>query len=865
MLDLRTFGGLSVTADGASCGGAGARRKTLAILALLATSRKGLSRDKLIAYLWPESDTERGRNLLKQACFALRRDLQQPDLFLGATELLLNPAVITSDMRTFEDALQRGDPASAVAAYSGSFLDGFFLSDVAEFEHWVEAQRGRFAKQYCGALEALAGATGGRGDHRAAADWWRRLTPADPLSTRAAIGLMTALDDAGERAEAIRHGQAYEAFVRQQLGAEPASDVSSLIRRLQHGSDEDLRSAGALAAALSDPGDPAHPERVAAGVPAPLIRHVRRAHTLSLAAVSAVAVLLIGLTAYPVRRPRPPASGFEPVALPGRKMLVVLPFENHGATADEYFADGLTEAIATRLGGIQRLGVIAWPSARQYKGTRKSPQEIGSELGVQYILAGSVRWDKGPDTSRIRVSPTLIRVSDGAQLWAEQYDTTLTGVFAVQTRLATRVAGALDIALMDAERRLLEARQTTNLQAYDLYLRGRELVDREFVGRANVQAAVELYKRAVALDSNFAVAYDWLSVSYVWLHVTYFDRSPELLARAKAALDRGLSLERDLPESHAALGFYQFNVLGEYSHALKELMRARSLGPNDPYFAAVIADISTKQGHWDDALLYGREAAALDPLNVYLASGPALAYAELRQFTAAIYYYDRGLTLKPGSFNEQLGKAVAHLGQTADLAAAQRLLPSLSQPLPLDPTGGGVPIVSLCDIATLLDAERQTQLLTLVPSALEGDSAVLALSKAMVHRASNRALDARAEFDSARIVLENRVRAEPNDDYYAALLGLALAGLGRSAEAVREGQRAVDLVPISKDAEWAGYLHANLARIYVLLGERDNAVDELKIVLSRPGPLSAGWLRADPFWDPLRKSPRFQRLVATRN
>ena len=137
--------------------------------------------------------------------------------------------------------------------------------------------------------------------------------------------------------------------------------------------------------------------------------------------------------------------------------------------------------------------------------------------------------------------------------------------------------------------------------------------------------------------------------------------------------------------------------------------------------------------------------------------------------------------------------------------------------------------------------------------------------KALVLRANGRNFEARAQFDSARMFLDITVRHWPSDPYYAGLLGLALAGLGRSVDAIREGKRAVDLVPVSKDAEWAGYLRANLARVYVLLDHQDEAIEQLEMVLSRPGPLSAGWLRADPFWDPLRGSLRFQRLVSASN
>src|SRR5438093_7047360 len=210
MVELRTFGGLSIEADGAPPTGAAAQRKTLALLALLARHPRGLSRDKLIAYLWSETDAERGRSLLRQACYALRRDLHADDLFLGSTELRLNPAVVTSDVQAFDDALQREELALAVDRYSGRFLDGFYLSEASEFERWLDGERTPLAGQFSDALATLATGAAAQGDHRAAADWWRRLTALDPLSSQAALGLMTALVAAGESAEAIKHARSEE-------------------------------------------------------------------------------------------------------------------------------------------------------------------------------------------------------------------------------------------------------------------------------------------------------------------------------------------------------------------------------------------------------------------------------------------------------------------------------------------------------------------------------------------------------------------------------------------------------------------------------------------------------------------------------
>jgi DNA-binding SARP family transcriptional activator len=232
MLHLRTFGGLSVDIDGIPATGAAQQRKTLGLLALLAAAgQRGLSRDKLIASLWPDTDAEHGRGLLKQACYALRRDLHAPELFLGSIQLRLNPAVISSDVAAFAGALEGNDPGGAVSCYTAPFLDGFYLNGGGEFEDWAETERVRLASQYRTALEDLSAEATERGEHRVAAEWWRRLLVLNPLSSHAALGLMTALDQAGERAEALRCGQAYGVLVRSELGADPSPELSEWIEQ----------------------------------------------------------------------------------------------------------------------------------------------------------------------------------------------------------------------------------------------------------------------------------------------------------------------------------------------------------------------------------------------------------------------------------------------------------------------------------------------------------------------------------------------------------------------------------------------------------------------------------------------------------
>ena len=233
---LETFGGLALV-DGAGAAAATQHRR-LALLALLAAAgERGLTRDKLLAYLWPERPAPNARHALEQLLYSLRRQVDAA-LFLGTDPLHLNPGIITSDLAAFEEAFERGAGAAAVAQYRGPFLDGFYLGDAGEFGRWVETERARLAARYAAALERLGRESAERGDGVAAVAAWRKVVALDPFSSRAALGLMSALADAGERAEAIRHGRAHEALVRHELGAAPAAAVSALLGRLLYQTGE---------------------------------------------------------------------------------------------------------------------------------------------------------------------------------------------------------------------------------------------------------------------------------------------------------------------------------------------------------------------------------------------------------------------------------------------------------------------------------------------------------------------------------------------------------------------------------------------------------------------------------------------------
>jgi len=411
---------------------------------------------------------------------------------------------------------------------------------------------------------------------------------------------------------------------------------------------------------------------------------------------------------------------------------------------------------------------------------------------------------------------------------------------------------------------MLEA-PTANPEAYDAFLRGLQAWEDGSGNPAGMRKMVGLFERAVALDSTFVTAYAYLSIAHVIMYLSYLDRDVEHLRRGKAALDRVKQLDPECDSgSCSALGFYQLFVLKDYDGALQAFTRARRVRPSDYHLPSLIAHVYRRQGQWSRALAYDHESERLNPLSADQAGTLGRSYALLRQFAAANYYLDRALAGMPHLNNARLVKALAYLNLTGDLKGAQRFLPDVSENI--SPTGSEDVIVSLQDIVLLLSDEQQTRLLRLTPAALDGDTAALALAKALVYQRRNHHTLARASFDSARLVLQDRVRRHPDDDpFYHAMLGLALAGLGRPEDAVREGERAVALLPYPAGGPESTLMPANLARIHVLLGHREKAIDLLTAVFSRPGPLSAAWLRVDPFWDPLRSSPRFQQLAAARN
>ena len=541
------------------------------------------------------------------------------------------------------------------------------------------------------------------------------------------------------------------------------------------------------------------------------------------------------------------------------KRLAVLPFDNLGQAEDEYFADGVTDEIRAKLAGVEGLQVTASRSAAEYKKSTKDLATIARELGVDYLLVGKVRWEKGePGKNRVRVTPELIQVATGSTRWEQPFDANLTDVFQVQAEVAGQVARALDVALGTPQREALAKPPTANAAAYDAYLKGEAASKRlGSVDPRETREAIKYYEQAVALDSGFAQAWAALSraSSQVYVNGT---PSPELARRTLDAAERALRLSPKHFRGHLAMGDYYSTVPPvNWERAMQEYEEGLRLAPNDVDLMAssALAEIST--GHWEDALEHLTRAQALDPRSLLVGRRLAYTLYRLRRYPEALAACNRGLALDSTRLEMYFNKTMTYLAQ-GDLQLARQTIRDASAAAP--PPVIAAYFANYFDLYWALPDDLQKLLLGLTPAAFD-DRAVWAIVLAQTYDLRGDKARSRAYADSARVAFEDRLRALPDDPQNNVIHGLALGYLGRKAEAVAAGEKGVALLPISSDAFTGPYFQHLLARIYLLTGEPEKALDRLEPLLTIPYYLSPGWLRIDPTFDPLRENPRFKRLV----
>jgi serine/threonine protein kinase/tetratricopeptide (TPR) repeat protein len=535
--------------------------------------------------------------------------------------------------------------------------------------------------------------------------------------------------------------------------------------------------------------------------------------------------------------------------------LVVQPFENLGPAVDSHFATGLTDEVTTRLAGVHGL--------RVYKNRDGVATQIIKELGVDYILEGTIQRARRSDpNSPVRIRPQLFRASDDLLVWAKPYDNDMKEVLLIQSDLAERVAQALDVTLLEPERQALKAGPTQNVEAYEYYLRGNDYLNRSRLEN-DFRIAIQMYEKAVELDPKFALAYTQLSRTHLHMYWFYCDRSEERLALAKQAVDKAFQLSPELPEAHWALGQYHYMGCLDYDHALEQFAITRKTQPNNSDLLAYIGYVQRRQGKFEQALANLKRASEFDPLSNLVAYEVGTTFLYLRRYPEAKRYYDRAISLAPDVPSAYYFKARLHLCWEGSTEKARVVL---EEALQNSKSAAEFPeIVNLLVNVDVYDGNYQEVLDWLQLEAEDFDHQHYfipnALRYARIYGYMNKNELANKYYDDARSILETKIQKQPEDARFHSSLGIAYAGLGRKQDAIREGKLGVELLPVTKDAIRGLSKVEVLARIYVMVGEFDAAIDQIEFLLSVPGRMSIPLLRLDPAWNPLRDHPRFQGLL----
>jgi TolB-like protein len=574
----------------------------------------------------------------------------------------------------------------------------------------------------------------------------------------------------------------------------------------------------------------------------------------ALIAVAAVVVL----AAVGVLRLRRPHRGGSEAG--GAMRVAVLPFENLGVPEDDYFADGVADEIRGKLTSLPGLQVIARGSSTPYKKTTKTPKQIAEELEVGYLLTATVRWEKGGGTSRVHVSPELTEVSGSGvptSKWQQPFDAAITDVFHVQSEIATKVAQALGAALGAREEKRLSEKPTQNLAAYDALLKGRDV---EGEGRgtdpASLRKALAFYEQAVALDPSFTEAWAKLSHAATSLYANGLP-TPALADRARQAAERAITLSPNKPDGYVALGAYERLVRVDLRRAAEQYEIGRRLAPGDSRFLFATAQVEQGLGRWDASIEHLRQAERLNPRSVPTARVLGTTFLRMRRYAEAREALDRALALAPANLDTIEYKAMAYVAE-GDLEGARSAVKVAAKEV--EPTELVAEFAAYYGLGWVLEEEERDLVLRLTPSAFDDDRGHWAACLADIYALRGDTANTKRYAEQAAKAFAEQL-ASVEDAGRRGELGHALALLGRKEEAIREGERSVALEPVAKDKLYAPYNQHQLAMIYILVGEPEKALDQLEPLLKIPYFLSPGWLQIDPNFDPLRKNPRFQKLV----
>jgi serine/threonine-protein kinase len=634
-------------------------------------------------------------------------------------------------------------------------------------------------------------------------------------------------------------------------------DLETIVARcLECDPNARYQSAAALAEDLERwlEGRPIVARRVRA--PARVWRWSRRNPIL---AGAATACVLLGLAVVWLLREQ--FSGTRPPA--PDKSIAVLPFENLSRDPDNaFFTNGVQDEILTALARIAGLKVISRTSVMEYKSENaRDLREIGQQLGVAHVLEGSVQRFG----NRVRVNAQLVDARTDAHLWAQTYDRDLADVFAIQSDIAKTIANQLQAKLSVSEQRAIAQPPTTNLTAFLLYNRAKSLLILTTFSTGIEQKfgqAVDLLNQAVARDPSFFLAYCQLAYTHDQLYFFGYDHTPARLALAEAAIQAAFHLRPNAGEAHLARGEDLFRGHLEYDGALAELDIARRTLPNDPRIFELTAFIQHRHGKNEEALGNLERALELDPRNLYTVQHIALWYAILRRYNEEAAALDRGLTINPNDIYTRMARAGLDFDWKADPRPVHQVIDSIRS----ENLGAVATIADSwfnCALAERDASAAEAALEALGENTFGNDAVQLSrtFGEGLLARMMNDQVKARAAFTAARTEQEKRVQAQPNYGPALCVLGLIDAGLGRKEEALREGQRAVELLPVGKDSVNGMRIMETFAIIAAWVGEKDLACERLATATRLPGYLSYGQLKLLPWWDPLRGDPHFEKIV----
>jgi TolB-like protein/cytochrome c-type biogenesis protein CcmH/NrfG len=576
------------------------------------------------------------------------------------------------------------------------------------------------------------------------------------------------------------------------------------------------------------------------------------------AIVTVLAALALGLLLF--RRAQPKFAGAPQGAI-STKSIAVLPFENLSANQENaFFADGVQNQILIDLAKVADLKVISRTSVMQYRdAAARDLRVIAQQLGVAHVLEGTVQREGG----KVRVNAELINADTDADEWAEKYDRPLDDVFAIQSEIARAIANQLQAKLSPSEKAAIEKAPTTDLTAYDLYLRAQALyadTTGNIPAREKLPQAARLLEEAVGREPHFLLAWCLLSRVHGDLYFEGYDHTPARHDLANAAVQTALRLEPDAGEAHLALADYYYHGFRDYGRARSELAIARRTLPNNAEVFENTAYVDRRDGRWEDSTHNMERALELDPRNFLTLQQLAVTYSEQRRYADQARTLDRALTIVPGDPLTRITRAGVAIDWRADIKPFQTTLATLIAEDPSRAPDVDDPFWALCE-RTAAAAARMLMHYPRGGEVINGVNFPHAYWEGVVARFQNDSAKAQAAFTVARSEVEKTVEKQPNFAAALSFLGMIDVGLARKEEALREGRRACELLPISKDAIDGVVLAVNLAQIYSWTGEKDLAIEQIAAVERLPNYLTYGLLKLHPYWDSLRGDPRFEQIV----